>query len=83
MSRIFPMPENLDWKQAYMAAILEKDRERTLGLIRDAKAKLAARLLELKANGAVPCDEVEAIHEASYLLEALQGSLSYRDEAIG
>jgi len=79
-SRIFVMPENLEWKQAYLAAILEKDRVRVLGLIDDARSKLAARLRELKEHDLVVGDEVEAIHDASYLLQALESSLSYRDE---
>ncbi len=79
-SRILTQPENLDWKEAYMSAILEKDRARVTGLIQDARAKLATRLRELTAAGSVPCDEVEAIHDAFYLLQALQSSLLYRDE---
>jgi hypothetical protein len=63
-----------------MVAILEKDRARILGLIEDARGKLAARLQELSARGVVLCDEVEAIHDASYLLQGLESSLSYRDE---
>ena len=77
-SRIFGMPENLDWKHAYMAATLEKDRARILGLIEDARAKLAARLLELTASGAVLCDGVEAIDDTFYLPRALQSSVLYR-----
>jgi hypothetical protein len=37
-------------------------------------------LIELKQNGPIPCDETEAIHDASYMLHALESSLSYREE---
>jgi len=79
-SRIMAMPEHLEWKRAYMAAILEKDRHRILPLIDDARARLAARFHELKKKGLVPCDEVEAIHDAFYMLDALRSSLAYRDD---
>jgi len=81
-SRIFSVPETLDWKQAYMAAILEKDRSCVTGLIQQAREKLATRLRELTAMGPHPSDEIEAIHDAFYLLQALQSSLPYRDEAL-
>jgi hypothetical protein len=79
-SRIFTMPETLSWKQAYRNAILETDRARTLERIEDARKELSTRLRELTASGLAKCDEVEAIHDASYMLQALQSSLSYRDE---
>jgi len=40
---------NLEWKQAYLAAVLEKDRTRVVGLIQDARSKFATRLDELAA----------------------------------
>lgn len=79
-SRIASLADNLDWKKAYMAAILEKDRKRVPELIHDARAKLSDRLRELWAMGAVPSDEIEAIHDALYLLQALLSSLPYREE---
>jgi hypothetical protein len=79
-SRIVAMPENLDWKQAYMAAIRERDLERLSSLIEDATVRLAARFQELKAQGLIPGAEVETIHDASYMLEALRSSLSYPDD---
>jgi len=79
-SRIFALPENLEWKNAYLLAVLEKDRARIPGLIQMAKEKLCKRLRELLAVGSAPSDEVEAIHDALDLLQALQSSLSYRDE---
>lgn len=79
-SRIFFAPENLDWKKAYMAAVLEKDRVRLPDLIQDALEKLAHRLRELSGMGLVPSDEIEAIHDAFYLLQALRSSLPYRNQ---
>ena len=79
-SRIFFVPENLDWKKAYMAAVLEKDRGRVPILIEQARAMLSERLRELWKSGPVPSDEMEAIDDALYLLEALLSSMSYREE---
>lgn len=79
-SRICSAPENLDWKQAYMAAVLEKDRKRIPGLVQQARQRLTQRLRELWIAGPVPNEEVEAIHDALYLLQALLSSLSYRDK---
>jgi len=41
------VPESLEWQQAYLAAVLEKDRTRIVDLIHDARSKLSARLVEL------------------------------------
>ena len=79
-SRIFPIPETVDWKQAYMAAILERDRNSVTPLIQHARHKLSLRLHELTGVGPFPSDEIEAIHDAFYLLQALQSSLAYRDD---
>ncbi len=71
--------ENLEWKQAYMAAVLEQDRTRVVSLIQDARSKFATRLDELAAES-YSHDEIEAIQDADYLLQALQSSLSYRND---
>ena len=76
---ISAVPENLEWKQAYMAAVLEKDRTRVVDLIQDARSKLATRLEELAAES-YSHDEIEAIQDADYVLQALQSSLSYRND---
>ena len=78
-THISAVPESVAWKQAYLTAILEKDRTRIIALIQDARSKLSNRLLEL-AGDAFCYDEVEAIHDADYLLQALQSSLSYRTD---
>jgi hypothetical protein len=78
-SRIFTLPETLDWKQAYMAAIFEKDRTCVSELIEQAREKLSYRLRELTGTGPLPSDEVNGIHDAFYLLQALQSSLLHRD----
>ena len=72
------VPESLEWKQAYLAAVLEKDRTRIVGLIHDARSKLSAGLVELAIRDSH--DEVEAIEDVEYLLQALQSSLSYRND---
>jgi len=76
---ISAVPEGLEWKQAYLAAVLEKDRTRVVGLIQDAKSKFATRLDELAAES-YSHDEIEAIQDADYLLQALRSSLSYRTD---
>lgn len=58
------VPDSQEWKQAYMAAILEKDRTLVADLIAEAKEKLASRQDALKTEGRFPCDEAEAIDDA-------------------
>jgi len=83
-SPILSLPESLAWKQAYMAAILEKNRAQINGRIEDAREKLSGRLREITIGkkGPLPTheheEEIEGIHEAFYLLEALRSSLAYR-----
>lgn len=77
-AHISAIPESIAWKQAYLAAVLEKDRNRIPGLIDEARSKLSSRLLELKA--ASDLNEIEAIQDAGYLLQGLHSSLSYRDD---
>lgn len=80
-SHIFTASDNLDWKKAYMAAVMEKDRSRLPELIHEAREKLSHRLRELWAVKPIPNEEIEAIHDALYLLEALLSSLLYRVES--
>ena len=69
------------WKLAYMAAVLEKDHRRLPLWIKEAREKLSERLRELWVTAPIPNDEVEAIDDALYLLQALLSSLPYRDKA--
>ena len=78
-TRIAAFPENLEWKQTYMAAVLERGRTRVVTLIYDARKKLSNRLHERQTTPSW-CDENKAIHDADYLLQALHNSLSYRDD---
>jgi hypothetical protein len=48
-------------------------------LIQDARSKFATRLEELAAES-YSHDEIEAIQDADYVLQALQSSLSYRND---
>lgn len=82
-SRIPFAPENLEWKKAYMAAVLERDRTRLPGLIEVANKTLCERLRELLVSAPVPCDEASAIHDALYMLQALRSSLLYREDENG
>jgi hypothetical protein len=50
-------------------------------LIHDARSKFATRLGELAAESD-SYDEVEAIQDADYLLQALHSSLSYRNDLL-
>lgn len=79
LNHISTVPESREWKQAYMAAVLEKDRARVPALIENARWKLSNRLGELAAESFV-LDEIEAIHDADYLLQGLKSSLSYRSD---
>lgn len=80
-SRILAVPEDLDWKKAYLAAVLERNRTRVPELIQHAREKITQRLHELWASDTGFCEEIEAIHDALYLLTALLSSLSYRHDA--
>ena len=79
-SHIFNVPDTVDWKQAYTAAILEKDRSTVVRRIEQARQELSNRLQELTLTGSPLCDEIEAIHDAFYLLQGLQSSLRYRND---
>ncbi len=79
-SRISGVPDNTEWKKAYMAAVSEKDYRHIPRLIQEARGSLSERLRKLWSSGPVPNEEVEAIHDALYLLNALLTSLSHRDE---
>lgn len=77
---ISAIPDDLDWKEAYLAAVLEKDPVRIGRLIEAAREKMVSRQCELIRDGLSWSDEAEAIHDAHYMLQALQSSLIYRDE---
>lgn len=79
-SSIFFAPDHLEWKRAYMAAVLEKDRSRLPELIHKAREEVAERLRGLRAQGRIPSEEIEAMQDALYMLEALLSSLLCRDE---
>jgi len=42
-SLIFALPETLDWKRAYLTAVLEKNRAEVPRLVQEAKEKLSHR----------------------------------------
>jgi hypothetical protein len=79
-SRIFTVPDTVDWKQAYTAAVLEKDYVSMIRRIELAREKITLRLEELACLESPVCDELEAIHDALYLLQGLQSSLLYRND---
>ena len=79
-SRISSVPEDIGWKKAYMAAVLEKDHRRLPRLIQEARKTLSERLHKLWSLRPIPNDELEAIDDALYLLDALLSSLPYRSD---
>ena len=79
-SRIFPILESLEWKRAYLAAVLERNRTHIPELVHAAKEKLLQRIDELRMSDSVPCGESEAIDDAWYLLDALLGSVRHRHD---
>jgi len=72
---VFPA---LSWQQAYLDAILEKDPQQILVAARRAETAFVSREHELFGN-AEGYDELQEISDARYLLQALIGSLAYRD----
>lgn len=90
-SHISAIPNDRAWKQAYHAAIVEKDHQRLIHRIGVAREKLSERERQLmltfsKAhqipdNYALMMEELEAINDATYMLKALYDSLQHRDVA--
>ena len=80
-SRISSVPENMGWKIAYMAAVLQNDRRLMPGLIQAARDSLFERQRELLSSGPIPNEEIAAIDNALHVLETLLSTLPYRDES--
>lgn len=66
------------WKQAYLAAILEKDPHRIYVAAHRAEREFVTREHELFGKPD-SFDELQDISDARYLLRALISSLPYRD----
>ena len=75
-SHIFTVPDSVDCKKAYTAAILEKDKASVVRLIEQARQKLSCRLQELTLTAWPICGEIEAIHDAFYLLKGCKAVCS-------
>ena len=73
-SRIPMMPDTLEWKRAYVAAIIETDRTRFAKLTDTARLELLKRERALFCGGPSVREELDAINDAIYLLQVLQAS---------
>lgn len=64
------------WKDLYVAALLEGDRERAPNLIAEAERAIAERTRELFRASGDHIEEEEAMDDALYALHALKSCLT-------
>jgi hypothetical protein len=65
-----------DWKELYLAALLEDDRNRVPGLIVEAERAIVQRARELFQAGGDNIDEEQGLDDALYALRALKSCLT-------
>jgi hypothetical protein len=70
-----------NWRDLYNSALFETDENRVLDRIVDAKHAIVARARELFSAGADTIEEDQALDDALYALQALQGCLKFRAAA--
>lgn len=66
---------NRDWKDLYLAALLEGNAERVPGLISDAEKAIVDRARELFGAKGDHVQEEEALDDALYALHALRSCI--------
>jgi hypothetical protein len=69
------------WRELYIAALFETDRERIPARIADAESAIVARARELFSAGSDTIEEDLALDDALYSLRALQNCLGSRAAA--
>lgn len=73
-----PSPPNLLWKDLYVAALLEGDRDRVPTLIEEAERAIVDRARELFRASGDHIEEEQAMDDALYALHALRNCLAGR-----
>jgi hypothetical protein len=74
-----PCPSALQsWRDLYVAALFETDKDRIPTRIAEAEKAIVARARELFAAGSDTIEEDQALDDALYALRALQSCLQFR-----
>lgn len=76
-----PESTKQNWRDLYNSALFETDVNRVSERIAVAKQAIIARARELFAAGADTIEEDQALDDALYALQALQGCLKFRAAA--
>jgi len=71
--------EQNDWKDLYIAALFEPNKEKIPVRISDAEQRIAARARELFNSGDQDTLERSALNVAMYALVALRSSLAWKE----
>ena len=71
-----------NWRQLYLAALFEADRNRLPFRIAEAEHAIVARARELFSSGNDTIEEDQALDDALYALRALQSCLQIQDAAV-
>jgi hypothetical protein len=69
------------WRDLYVAALFETDKNRIPKRIAEAEKAIVARARELFAAGSDTIEEDQALDDALYALRALQSCLEFRPAA--
>jgi hypothetical protein len=72
-----------DWKELYLAALLEGDRNRVPALIVEAERAIVRRARELFQAGGDNIDEAQGLEDALYALHALKSCMARHDDFAG
>jgi hypothetical protein len=82
MRNEFTLPSVLQsWRDLYVAALFETDKDRIPTRIAEAEKAIVARARELFAAGSDTIEEDQALDDALYALRALQSCLQFRAAA--
>ncbi len=82
MTNPAPVCTNQDsWRQLYLAALFEADRNRLPSRITEAEHAIVARARELFSSGNDTIEEDQALDDALYALRALESCLQIQDAA--
>jgi hypothetical protein len=74
-------PNSQSWRDLYIAALFETDRDRMPTRIANAEKAIVARARELFAEATDTVEEDQALDDALYALRALHNCLELRLEA--
>jgi hypothetical protein len=76
-----PAPTKQNWRELYNTALFETDANRISERIAVARQAIIVRARELFSAGVDTIEEDQALDDALYALQALQGCLKFRAAA--